>query len=65
MNKIGEKRVIISTSCSLLHSPCDLDLETNEKNLPTTIKDWFAFAKQKLEEVAFLKIIFQTRMTKN
>ena len=58
VNKIGEKRVIISTSCSLLHSPCDLDLETNEKNLPTTIKDWFAFAKQKLEEVAFLKNYF-------
>lgn len=58
VNKIGEKRVVISTSCSLLHSPCDLDLETNEKNLPTTIKDWFAFAKQKLEEVAFLKNYF-------
>lgn len=58
VNKIGEKRVIVSTSCSLLHSPCDLDLETNEKNLPTTIKDWFAFAKQKLEEVAFLKNYF-------
>ncbi len=58
VNKIGEKRVIISTSCSLLYSPCDLDLETNEKNLPTTIKDWFAFAKQKLEEVAFLKNYF-------
>ncbi|MGL5236160.1 MAG: 5-methyltetrahydropteroyltriglutamate--homocysteine S-methyltransferase [Empedobacter falsenii] len=56
VNKIGEKRVIVSTSCSLLHSPCDL--ETNEKNLPTTIKDWFAFAKQKLEEVAFLKNYF-------
>ena len=35
-----------------------MDLETNEKNLPTTIKDWFAFAKQKLEEVAFLKNYF-------
>ena len=58
VNKIGEKRVIISSSCSLLHSPCDLDLETNEKNLPTTIKDWFAFAKQKLEEVTFLKNYF-------
>lgn len=55
VNKIGEDRVIISSSCSLLHSPYDLDLETNETNLPSEIKDWLAFAKQKVQEVSFLR----------
>lgn len=49
---IGSERVIISPSCSLLHSPCDLDLETQ---LNTEIKQWLAFAKQKIEEVVTLK----------
>jgi 5-methyltetrahydropteroyltriglutamate--homocysteine methyltransferase len=53
--KIGEERVMIAPSCSLLHVPCDLDLETNEKVLPYEIKQWFAFAKQKIEEVVLLK----------
>lgn len=53
--KIGEKRVMIAPSCSLLHVPCDLDLETNEKVLPPEIKQWLAFAKQKIEEVVLLK----------
>lgn len=55
VEKLGEERVIISSSSSLLHSPCDLDLETNEKNLPSEIKDWLAFAKQKLNEISFLR----------
>ncbi|MGH9915307.1 MAG: 5-methyltetrahydropteroyltriglutamate--homocysteine S-methyltransferase, partial [Pyrinomonadaceae bacterium] len=42
-------------SCSLLHSPCDLDLETNEKILTSKIKEWLAFAKQKIDEVVTLK----------
>jgi len=53
--KIGEERVMIAPSCSLLHVPCDLDLETNEKVLSPEIKQWFAFAKQKIEEVVVLK----------
>jgi 5-methyltetrahydropteroyltriglutamate--homocysteine methyltransferase len=52
---IGAERVMIAPSCSLLHVPCDLDLETNEKVLPHEIKQWFAFAKQKIEEVVLLK----------
>jgi len=52
---IGEERVMIAPSCSLLHVPCDLDLETNEEVLSPEIKQWLAFAKQKIEEVAVLK----------
>lgn len=48
---LGPDRVLLAPSCSLLHSPCDLDQETNEANLPGEIKQWLAFAKQKLHEV--------------
>jgi 5-methyltetrahydropteroyltriglutamate--homocysteine methyltransferase len=54
IKEIGTERVMIAPSCSLLHVPCDLELETNEKNLPKEIKNWMAFAKQKIEEVALL-----------
>jgi 5-methyltetrahydropteroyltriglutamate--homocysteine methyltransferase len=36
----------IAPSCSLIHSPCDLDLESNEETLTLEIKQWLAFAKQ-------------------
>ncbi|MBS1602818.1 MAG: 5-methyltetrahydropteroyltriglutamate--homocysteine S-methyltransferase [Bacteroidetes bacterium] len=49
---IGADRVWIAPSCSLLHSPCDLDLE---QELPAGIKSWLSFAKQKIEEVVTLK----------
>ncbi len=51
---LGRERLIIAPSCSLLHVPCDLNLETNEKNFPAEIKTWLAFAKQKIEEVVLL-----------
>ncbi|HXN08555.1 MAG TPA: 5-methyltetrahydropteroyltriglutamate--homocysteine S-methyltransferase, partial [Candidatus Acidoferrales bacterium] len=41
----------IATSCSLIHTPVDLDLETK---LDVELKSWFAFAKQKLHELAIL-----------
>src|SRR5690606_12580381 len=54
IEKIGEERVMIAPSCSLLHVPCDLELETNEAVLSPEIKQWLAFAKQKLEELVAL-----------
>lgn len=53
--KIGSQRLWVAPSCSLLHSPCDLDLETNEKTLTPEIKQWLSFAKQKVNEVITLK----------
>ena len=41
----------IGSSCSLLHSPVDLD---NETKLDKEIKSWLAFAKQKLSEISLL-----------
>jgi 5-methyltetrahydropteroyltriglutamate--homocysteine methyltransferase len=45
---IGSDRVMIAPSCSLLHTPFDLDLETA---INPFIKNWMAFAKQKLNEI--------------
>lgn len=55
VDKIGSERILIAPSCSLIHSPCDLDLETNEEVLTAEIKQWLAFAKQKIDEVVTLK----------
>lgn len=49
---LGSERVFIAPSCSLLHSPCDLDFETG---LSSEIKNWLSFAKQKVKEVVTLK----------
>lgn len=52
---VGESRVMIAPSCSLIHSPCDLELETNDNTLLPEIKNWMAFAKQKLQEIVALR----------
>ncbi|MCT4698143.1 5-methyltetrahydropteroyltriglutamate--homocysteine S-methyltransferase [Tenacibaculum haliotis] len=64
IDKIGENRVLIAPSCSLLHTPCDLDLETDEKTLSTEIKQWMAFAKQKINEVVVLKTLSVKNVSK-
>ncbi len=53
---LGANRVIIAPSCSLLHSPINLDDETA---IDPEIRNWMAFAQQKLQEVAELKQIAQ------
>ena len=50
-NRLGSDRVLIAPSCSLLHAPVDLELESH---LPNDLKEWFAFATQKVEEVALI-----------
>jgi 5-methyltetrahydropteroyltriglutamate--homocysteine methyltransferase len=51
VNRLGPDRVQIAPSCSLLHVPVDLD---EESNLDPQIRNWLAFAKQKLAEVKLL-----------
>ena len=46
---LGNDRILIAPSCSLLHSPVDLD---NENYLDEEMKSWMAFAKQKVNEVS-------------
>jgi len=55
IDKLGASRLMVAPSCSLIHSPCDLELETNETVLSTDIKQWLSFAKQKVDEVVVLK----------
>jgi 5-methyltetrahydropteroyltriglutamate--homocysteine methyltransferase len=49
--KVGKDHLWVAPSCSLLHTPLDLDLETK---LDGELKSWLAFAKQKLREVVAL-----------
>lgn len=49
-----KQRLWLSPSCSLLHSPVDLEIETN---LAPEIKQQLSFAKQKLVELTKLKLL--------
>ena len=49
-NELGGQ-LWLAPSCSLLHSPVDLD---QEDKLDSELKSWLSFAKQKLEELALL-----------
>lgn len=53
LSKISKFRqnLLISSSCSLLHSPIDLNME---KNLDQETKKWFSFAVQKCNELTLL-----------
>ncbi|XP_013630211.1 PREDICTED: 5-methyltetrahydropteroyltriglutamate--homocysteine methyltransferase 3, chloroplastic-like [Brassica oleracea var. oleracea] len=45
---VGKDKVVVSTSCSLLHTAVDL---VNEVKLDKELKSWLAFAAQKVVEV--------------
>jgi 5-methyltetrahydropteroyltriglutamate--homocysteine methyltransferase len=49
---LGQDRVCVGPSCSLLHSPFDV---TGEHAMEGEIRGWLAFAAQKLAEIATLK----------
>jgi 5-methyltetrahydropteroyltriglutamate--homocysteine methyltransferase len=46
-----QERLWLAPSCSLLHVPVDLNSETD---IDTEVKDWLAFAEQKLDELAIV-----------
>jgi len=48
---VGSDRTVIASSCSLLHCPEDLALESQ---LDPEIKNWLSFARQKLDEVSII-----------
>jgi 5-methyltetrahydropteroyltriglutamate--homocysteine methyltransferase len=48
LSELGEATLMIGPSCSLLHSPIDLN---NEQKMKPEIKEWLSFAVQKLEEI--------------
>jgi len=57
INKVIPKsRIIISTSCSLLHLPYTIKSEPD-----SIVKQWLAFAYEKLEEVKFWGSLFHSK----
>jgi len=51
VEKLGRDRVIVAPSCSLIHTPVDLNSETA---LDAELKSWLTFATQKLDELAVI-----------
>ncbi|WP_409190671.1 5-methyltetrahydropteroyltriglutamate--homocysteine S-methyltransferase [Bradyrhizobium sp. RDM4] len=51
VKKLGRDRVQIAPSCSLLHVPTDVELETD---LDPNLKAWLAFSVQKIKELSIL-----------
>ncbi|HEY4491310.1 MAG TPA: 5-methyltetrahydropteroyltriglutamate--homocysteine S-methyltransferase, partial [Acidobacteriota bacterium] len=51
VDKLGADRILIGPSCSLLHCPVDLEMETA---MDAELRGWLAFAKQKVQEIALL-----------
>lgn len=49
--RISSDRIMVASSCSLLHVPFDI---LQEKELDPVLKNWMAFAVQKCREVALL-----------
>jgi len=64
--RLGKESVWLAPSCSLIHCPVDIDSEESDnKYLPSEIKEWLSFAKQKLEEVNVLRqLIEKSKKTK-
>ncbi|HUB72057.1 MAG TPA: 5-methyltetrahydropteroyltriglutamate--homocysteine S-methyltransferase [Acidimicrobiales bacterium] len=48
---LGTDRLMVAPSCSLLHLPVDLDLETS---IDPELRSWLAFAVQRMKEVTAL-----------
>ena len=51
VEKLGQERVIVASSSSLLHTPHTI---ASEKQLEPEVKDWFSFAVEKATEIAVI-----------
>jgi 5-methyltetrahydropteroyltriglutamate--homocysteine methyltransferase len=52
---VPKEHIVVSTSCSLLHTPYSLE---NENKLDTEVKNWLSFALEKLDEISLISKIF-------
>jgi len=52
---INKKNLIISSSCSLLHTPFSLKYE---EKMDTNIKSWLSYAVEKLDEIKLISEVF-------
>lgn len=57
VSSVGEERVVVGTSCSLLHVPFSLEGEE------FAIKEWLSFGVQKLDEVGLLARAINGRLS--
>lgn len=60
--KIPKDRIVIASSCSLLHTPFSKDGEENG-SIDSTILSWLSFAKEKIDEIALLNVAFRDGIT--
>ncbi|MDR1461025.1 MAG: 5-methyltetrahydropteroyltriglutamate--homocysteine S-methyltransferase [Campylobacteraceae bacterium] len=54
-SNVQKERIIVSTSCSLLHVPYSLKYEDK---LDSEVKDWLSFALEKLDEISLISKLF-------
>lgn len=55
---ISKENIIISSSCSLLHTPFTLKYE---EKMNTDIKNWLSYAVEKLDEISLVSTFFFTK----
>ncbi|WP_259289810.1 5-methyltetrahydropteroyltriglutamate--homocysteine S-methyltransferase [Candidatus Nasuia deltocephalinicola] len=65
INKIKNKKIMISTSCSLIHIPLDLNLENFNDKKTKNIKNWISFGNQKIEELDTLTELYESSLKNN
>ncbi len=53
--KVAKEHIIVSSSCSLLHTPFTLKYE---EKMDAEIKNWLSYAVEKLDEVALVSKVF-------
>lgn len=58
LNNLSSDRILVGSSCTLQHSPVDLE---NETTLDEELKSWLSFAVQKCQEVFDLETLLSER----
>jgi 5-methyltetrahydropteroyltriglutamate--homocysteine methyltransferase len=62
---LGTDRIFYSAVLLFNSFALRLDLESNEETLTLEIKQWLAFAKQKIEEVVVLRNLASNEINEN
>jgi len=63
VRELGHDRVMVSSSCSLLHVPYDVRNEPDGGTLPDFLGPWLAFARQKLDEIRLLADLMEDEVS--
>ncbi len=56
---IPKDRIVVSSSCSLLHVPFSKE---GEEKIDSQILSWFSFAQEKIKEISVLESVFKGRV---